>query len=385
MRILVLHSRYLSGSLSGENRVVQEEAELLREGGHEVDVLAPSPADLRSHALARRTLTSTGVAETVRQRVRADGVDIVHCHNLYPALGAGVIPAASEAGAAVVMTLHNYRLMCIAGTFFRDGHVCEDCLGRTPWPGIVHRCYRGSRVQSGVLAAALTLGRARGTLSSVHRFLAVSGFIREKHIEVGFPARRILVKPNVVPAQTRRDGPGGYFLILSRLSIEKGISDIVGSWDAGLGELRIAGDGPERPRIEQLANGRNVRLVGSVPPSDIPALLAGARALLLPSSWFEGLPRVVVEAYAAGVPVIASQIGGLAEVVVDGESGLTVPLGSPGAWREAVEKLADDTLSSRLGDGAYALWRDRFSPEQGLADLEAAYEEAVGERSRSGP
>ena len=273
--------------------------------------------------------------------------------------------------------------MCIAGTFYRDGHVCQDCHRRAPWPGVVHRCYRGSGAQSAVLAASLAIGRARRVFESVHRFLAVSSFIREKHVEAGFPPNRVLVKANFVPEQVHREGPGGYFLVLSRLSIEKGVSAIVREWDSGLGELRIAGDGPERGEIERLAKGRGVRLEGSVEPAEIPALLAGARALLLPSSWFEGQPRVVLEAYAAGVPVVASRIGGLAEVVVDGETGITVPNG-PGAWREAVARLADDdVLSNHLGQGAYGHWRERFSPERGLAGLEAAYHEALGERGSS--
>jgi glycosyltransferase involved in cell wall biosynthesis len=383
MRILILHSRYRSGALSGENRVVVEEADLLRSAGHDVDVLAPSPDDSSRAALAARSLASVGIGAVVADRVRSRKIEIVHCHNVYPALGAGVFTAAAKGGAAVVVTLHNYRSMCLAGTFFRDGHVCQDCLGRLPWPGVVHACYRGSRSQSAVLAASLVAARAMQTLDSVHRFLAVSAFIRKKHIEAGFPADRILVKPNVVAAQTLREGPGTYFLLLSRLVVEKGISDIVRAWDEDLGELRIAGDGPERVHLERLAMGRGVRLEGAVSPEVIPALLAGARALLLPSLWFEGQPRVVVEAYAAGVPVVATRIGGLAEVVIDGETGITVPLGDSEGWRTAAKRLKEDGLSVRLGEAAHRIWMERFSPERGLTMLEAAYGEALEERVRS--
>jgi glycosyltransferase involved in cell wall biosynthesis len=291
-----------------------------------------------------------------------------------------VLRAASDAGAGVVLTLHNYRLMCIAGTFFRGGRVCEDCLGGTPLPGIVHGCYRGSRSQSAVVGASLVVARGTSVFAAVDRFLAVSDFVRVKHVAAGLPAERILVKPNVVPAQMRRDGPGAYFLVLSRLSAEKGVSEIVRAWGPDFGELRIVGDGPERSELERLAAGRGVRLEERVAPSDVPPLLAGARAVIVPSVCFEGQPRVVLEAYAAGVPVLASRIGGLPELVLDGETGVTVEPGDLAGWRAAVERLASDDESTRLGDAAHELWRARFSPERGLAALEHAYAEAIARR-----
>jgi len=370
--------------MSGENRVVREEAELLRRGGHDVELLAPSPDESRKVTLAARSLDSFGIGRIVGDRVRSRGVDVVHCHNLYPALGAGVLRAAEHAGAAVVMTLHNYRLMCPAGTFFRDGRVCQDCLGRLPWPGVAHACYRESRSESAVLAASLVVARTTRKLDAVHRFLAVSAFVRDKHVEASFPAERIIVKPNVVPAQTQRQGAGTYFLVLSRLVVEKGVAEIIRSWDPSLGELRVAGDGPERGRLESLAVGRGVHLDGAMAPEEIPALLAGARALLVPSSWFEGQPRVILEAYAAGVPVIASRIGGLAEAVIDNETGITVDPGDTEAWRAAARQLGDDDkLTIRLGRAAHALWAERFNPTRGLEMLEAAYGEALDERALS--
>jgi glycosyltransferase involved in cell wall biosynthesis len=292
-----------------------------------------------------------------------------------------VLRAAAESGAAVVVTLHNYRLMCIAGTFFREGKVCQDCLGRSPLSGVVHACYRTSRAESAVIAASLVAARSRGMLDSVHRFFAVSAFVREKHIEGGIDPERILVKPNVVGEQVRRRGAGRHFLILSRLSVEKGIAPIVESWSSDLGELVIAGDGPELAKIEKLAHGRGVRLLGAVAPAEIPPLLGAARAVLVPSTWYEGQPRTILEAYASGVPVIGSRIGGIDELIEDGATGVTVPLNDSGAWRAAASMLADDDLCVRLGDAAHARWEERFSPRRGLTTLEAGYREALEARS----
>jgi glycosyltransferase involved in cell wall biosynthesis len=383
MRILIAHSRYRSGELSGENRVVLEEAELLREAGHVVDVFAPSPDGISRGGLAARTLASHGAAAEVRDRVRAERIEVVHCHNLYPTLGPWIIPAAAKAGAAVVMTLHNYRLMCLAGTFFRDGHVCEDCFTKQPWPGVKHACYRASHPESAVLGASVALARARRTYGHVHRFLAVSEFVRAKHIAAGLAAGRIVVKPNVVGPQLRRTGPGDYFLVLSRFSEEKGVVQIVSAWSEELGTLRVIGEGPERPEIERLAR-RGVRVEDPIAPTDVPRIIAGARALIVPSRCFEGQPRAILEAYAAGVPVIASAIGGIPELVVEGETGFTVAPGDAPGWRDAVSRLSSDDVSLHLGEAAYRLWDDRFSPARGCALLEAAYQQAREERVRSG-
>jgi glycosyltransferase involved in cell wall biosynthesis len=229
----------------------------------------------------------------------------------------------------------------------------------------------------------VVVARIRRTYDHVHRFLAVSEFVRAKHVEAGFSPRRVLVKPNVVPAQPKRDGPGEYFLVLGRLSVEKGVSQVVRAWNERLGTLRVVGDGPMRAEIERLAVGRGVRVEGPVPPGDVAGIVSRARALVLPSACFEGQPRAILEAYAAGVPVIASRIGGIPDLVTDGETGLTVPPDDSSGWREAAEQLAEDGASVRLGEGAYARWGERFSPARGREMLERAYGEALEERAQA--
>lgn len=379
LRVLVLHSRYLSDALSGENRVVADEVELLRAAGHEVEVVSPSPEAVPRRELARRLLAPQG-ARDLREAIGRNGVDVVHCHNLFPAVGPGALTAAAKSGAAVVVTLHSYRLMCLAGTLRRNGHACRVCVGHVPWRGVVHRCYRGSAAQSLVLAGSLAEHRRTGAFDSVHRFLAVSDFVRDRHLEAGLPAERVAVKPNVVPSSARRQGPGTSFLVLGRLSSEKGVAGLVRAWRPELGELVVVGDGPERGEIVALSAGRGVTVRGPVAPDEVPGILAGARALLLPSLSFEGQPRVVLEAYAAGVPVIAHRVGALPELVQDGGTGFLVPVGDVAGWYGAARRLADDALSIELGTAAHRVWAERFSPEKGLAALESAYAEALAAR-----
>jgi glycosyltransferase involved in cell wall biosynthesis len=379
MRILILHSRYLSGSASGENRVVEDEIQLLQRNRHTVIRWTPeaeTETRLKVMATAGRAVWAFSSAEEVRRLIRSHRPDIVHVHNLFPTLSPAVLRTAAEY-VPVVATLHNYRLMCLPATFLRDGRACQDCLGRVPWPGVVHSCYRGSLAGSVVLATSLTLHRIARSYDRVALFLAVSEFVRRKHLQAGFSPQRLLVKPNFSWPMPRREGPGEVFLFLGRLSPEKGVDTILRAWRPGHGTLLVAGSGPEEGRLRAMAP-PGVVFVGSVDGSAVPDLLQRARALLLPSIGYEGQPRVVLEAYAAGVPVLASDVGGLPELVEDGRSGFLLPWGDPNAWTAAMQKLLADHEAVRLGRRGWQLWKERFSPERGLEGLEEVYQRAIG-------
>jgi glycosyltransferase involved in cell wall biosynthesis len=385
LKILVLHSRYLSGPVSGENRMVDDEVRLLRDGGHEVKLFTPERLAARTLGPLREgvgAVWSRGAAKQVRELVEETSAEIVHCHNLFPALSPAVLRAAHGAGAATVMTLHNYRLLCLPATLLRDGRVCEDCLGRLPWRGVVHRCYRGSAAGSAALATSLAVHRVLGTFDRVDLYLAVSEFVRAKHVEAGVPAERVAVKPNFAWSARRRAGAGEYFLFSGRLSPEKGVRTLLDTWRHVRARLVIVGDGPEAETLRRGAP-RNVDFRGAVESEEIPPLIARARAVILPSVWYEGAPRSLLEAYAAGVPALASSIGALPGLVEDQITGLLVPPGDPAALAAAVEQLSDDAESGRLGDGAWRAWRELYSPEKSLSALERAYERARGDRAPS--
>jgi glycosyltransferase involved in cell wall biosynthesis len=375
VRILVLHSRYASGHLSGENRVVADEARLLEEAGHDIRVWAPSGEGLGGARALR-----AGV-QAVWSRVPADVVrdyrpDVVHCHNLFPLLSPAVLRQASGV-APVVVTLHNYRLLCLPATFVRDGRSCEDCLGRVPWRGAVYGCYRGSRAASTPLALSLALHRAVGSFDRVSLYLAVSDFVRQKHVQGGFPRERIRVKPNFVWPAERRRGPGGAFLYVGRLAPEKGIRQLVEAWRAVPAPLLVVGDGPDATQLRSSLP-PNVELRRPVPPDEIPRLLASARALVFPTLAYEGAPRSILEAFAAGVPVLARSVGAVPELVENGVSGLLLQSFEAAEVAAAAERLLDDAEAERMGEAAWATWRDRYSPERGLAHLEQTYRLAAG-------
>ena len=380
MRILILHSTYLSGSVSGENRVAADESRLLREGGHEVGVWAPSPdvsGPLGQLRAGMSAIWSAKAARQVRDTVRRRQIEVVHVHNLFPTLSPAVLRSARSAGASVLVTLHNFRLMCLPADLLRDGRICEECVGHLPWRGVAHRCYRGSALGSTALATSLVAHRGIGTFDGVERFLAVSGFVRDKYIEAGMHPEQVAVKPNFTWASDHRVGPGEYFLYLGRLAPEKGVDTLLAAWRLGRPKLPLVviGDGPDADILRHNAPD-GVEFRGQLPPDQVGAALSRARALLVPSRWYEAAPRAIIEAYAAGVPVVASDIGALPEAVADGVSGRLAPPNDAKAWAEVVSSL-DDAESHRLGAGAFRLWEERFSPERGLEGLEAAYRGAV--------
>lgn len=381
MRILVAHSRYLSGAVSGENRTVEDEVELLRGRGHDVDLFDPQVSNGGVLQLARTAVDAVWCKPARVELKRRIGVlrpDVVHVHNLFPALSPAVLRTAKECDVPVVMTLHNYRLLCLPATFLRDGAVCEKCLGRAPLPGIRYRCYRGSAVASASYAASLMIHRGINSFDIVTRFVAVSEFVKAMHVRAGLPAEKFAIKHNFaweVAARPRES----YFIYLGRLSEEKGVDVAVDAWRSAPGELLVVGDGPERARLEAHAPER-VRFIGSVPPARALELLAGARAVLLPSRCYEASPKTVGEAFAAGVPVIASDIGALPEFVRHDATGMLVAPGDTAGWVEAAAALMDDALADRLGSEGRAEWERRFSPERSIEKIESIYSEVAASR-----
>jgi glycosyltransferase involved in cell wall biosynthesis len=351
---------------------VDDEVQLLRRAGHDVVLWAPTiSGNDRPLRAAANAIWSRQEAANVRELVASYQPDVIHVHSLYPRLSPSVIRVAARSATPIVLTLHNFRLMCLPATFLRNGKICEACAGHVPWRGVVHGCYRGSRQASAAMASSLVIHRLGRTFDGVKLFLAVSDFIRRMHVRYGLEERRVRVKQNFSWPLPRREGAGSTFLALGRLSPEKGIDTAINAIPDGAA-LTVVGDGPDGQRLRGMA-AANVSFVGEVGAEAVPSCLATARAVLVPSRCYEGAPRSIIEAFAAGVPVIASDIGGIAELVEDGVNGVLVDREDSRGWRDAVERLLDDGESSRLGRGAYDTWRARFSPARATTDLEGAY------------
>ena len=275
-------------------------------------------------------------------------------------------------------TLHNFRLLCPQALLLREGRVCEDCVGRVPWRAVQHACYRGSRLHSAAVAGTLQLHRAIGTFDRlVDRYIALNDFCRDKLVQGGLPAQRISVKPNFVdlPAPDS-NAPRAGLLFVGRLSQEKGVQTLAQAWlqmPSG-SELQVAGEGPMREALSGLPG---LCALGPMPPAAVAREMRRSLALVLPSICYEAFPRTLVEAFACGLPVIASRIGALPELVQHGRTGL---LAEPGDAADLARQMAwalDHPEAMReMGRAARAHYEAHWTGEANLRQLLAIYADA---------
>ena len=388
MKVLMLHNRYRERG--GEDYSTAAEVELLRSAGigcvfHQVD-----NRDMKETgaAAAIDAIWSRRAVRDVSQIVADSGIDVVHVQNFFPQLSPAVHWAAKRGGAAVVQSLRNYRLACVNGQFFRQGRLCEDCLGRSPVRGVIHGCYRGVAA-SGAVAAMLMVHRTIGTWTKkVDRFIAISNFTRVKMIEAGLPAEMIDVKPNFlefIPPEPRASGDG-YFVYVGRLSGEKGLRCLLDAWKLlpkPVPGLKIVGRGPLEDLVKSAAAATpEIQALGPKSPEEVLEIVGRAEALVFPSEWYETFGRVAMEAYAVGTPLIASDIGAVAEIVDDGVTGLRFRAGSATDLAAKVQQLAsnpDRRAAMRLA--ARKAFLTRYTAGDNLKMLLAIYERALQSRA----
>lgn len=388
MRILQMQSQ--SRTRGGADDVMDFEAAILRGAGHQVERFSyEQVGDTAGVREGLDVIWNRGAERQVTALVERTRPDIVHVHSPYPLLSPAVFRAASRAGAATVTTMHSYRLVCPVGTCLRDGQICEDCVGHTvKLAGVIHRCYHGSAAASAAMALSLATHRVAGTFRrDVHRYLALTGFARDLLVRDGYPADRIGVAPNAVPDPgdpPARSGPLGYVAFLGRFVPEKGVDTLLDAWRGLDVPLRIAGDGPGRPAVERAAAAiSSVEYVGWLDADEQDRLLAGAGALVFPSTWYEGQPLVLLRAMARGVPVVSSAIANIEETAVGRGGGLSFQPGSAASLAGVVTQLVQDPdAARRLGTAGRQAYLSRHTPASALSCLLEHYAAAL--RTRDG-
>jgi glycosyltransferase involved in cell wall biosynthesis len=390
LRVLLLHNYYRFGG--GEDIVVQRERDLLVAHGHDVRLYSVSNKSVgttwQMFMTAWQAPYSMGARRRVAIEIEHFRPDVVHVHNFFPLLTPSVYGACRAARVPVVQTLHNFRLTCLNALLFRDGHVCEDCLGRlVPWPGILHACYQKNPAASGMVAAMLTLHRLLGTWSKlVDVYVAPTDFVRKKLIEGGLPAEKIVVKPHFVePDPGPGPGPGDYALFVGRLTLEKGINTVLTACErfGGRLPLKIVGEGPEEHRVRAAVQRiPGVEWLGKQSSEGVQALMKDAMILLFPSAWYETFGLVIAEAYAAGVPVIAGDHGSMAGLVEEGRTGCQFRFGDPDELADKVEWLwSHPHERAEMGRAARREFEQKYSAGQNYKVLMDIYALA-GERAR---
>ena len=392
MRVLLVHNQYRSAAPSGENRVVDQESAALAGAGHEVMRFGRSNDEIEHWSMAKKVSLPARVVwsrETHRDLTATLAEyrpDIVHVHNTFPLLSSAVLYACRDAAVPAVATIHNYKLACVGGNFFRDGTVCHDCMHRLPVPGVLHGCYHESRVATAPLVVANVVHR-RAWRSLISAYVFLSAAQRDLYRGLRLPQDRVFVRHNMIPYQDVQPVPREPFVFYAgRLDEIKGIRLLMAAWDRYCGmsgspgvRLVIAGNGSLEREVTAWASTRlSVEMLGHVPGSRCRELMSRARAVLIPSVLEEPFGLVVVEAMAAGSPPIAAQHGGFVELISPGVDGVLFRPGDPTALALAVADVeAHPERYEIYGNQARETYEQRFNPEHSLKHLLEIYSFAI--------
>lgn len=386
MKIIQVHNAYQH--VGGEEVVVAAEYEMLKQYGHEIQQWIVENSGighvntLTKAKIALQSIWSSDSYQQISKKLQAFLPDIVHVHNTIPLISPSVYAACRDAGVPVVHTLHNYKLICPGAYLYKNGQVCEDCVGKqVPYPGVIHGCYRDSPSQTAVAVAGLTTHRLRGTYKNeVDIYIALTRFARQKFIAAGLPAEKIAVKPNFVTSDIDvGEHTGGYALFVGKLVQYKGIETLLKAWHLLDKEipLKVVGQGPlEIVLKSNLPN--NVEYLGRLPRDKVVHLMQNASLLIFPSEWYEGFPMTVTEAFATGLPVIGSSIGGITEIVKEGYSGWNFTPQDAQDLAHTVQKAwSDPTELQRRGVLARKQYEDYYSLDKNYQMMMNIYETAI--------
>jgi glycosyltransferase involved in cell wall biosynthesis len=380
MRIIVAHNNYIHRG--GEDSVVESEIGMLRAFGHQLIEYRKDNIEISGISkvsLLLNTLWSRKTAADIKKLIENFQPDIIHVHNTFPLISPSLFWAANQAGIPVIQTLHNFRLLCLNAMFLRGDKVCQDCLGHLPLLGVARKCYRGSVVESASLASMITLHRGLATYrKKITKYIALNEFCRQKFIEGGLPASRIVVKPNFVDLPTQEKLRRHDFLFVGRLSKEKGIKTLMQAIKLLPGSsIRVAGVGPESELLDHV---QGVVGLGSLSIDEVQHEMHSSMALVLPSLWFENFPRTIVEAFSCALPVIASRLGALTELVEHGDTGLLFEPGNPQDLAEKMKWATENpSKMEAMGRNARAKYLAEFTAERNHQQLISIYKDAIKE------
>jgi glycosyltransferase involved in cell wall biosynthesis len=389
LNIISVHNRYLMAG--GEDQVFESEARLLRERGHQVTQVEEQNAYPDSVSkkigMAVECVWSRRWYREFRALLQKTRPDVVHVHNLFSRISPSIYYACRREGVPVVQTLHNYRLLCAGAELYRDGKVCEECLDHGVLRGVRYGCYQGSKLGTAVLTIMVGVHRRARTWSNmVDCYIALTEFSRRKFIAGGLPADRIRVKPNfVLPDPGLKTGVGEYALFVGRMVKSKGVPSMLQAWEElSHIPLHVVGDGPGREQIEsgqKAGTFSSVNYRGRLPRADTLSVIKNARFLVFPSEWYEGFPVTIAEAFACGVPVVASRLGAMQEIIVDGATGLHFEAGNVEDLRQKVQWAWDHPLEMQeMGRRARQEFERKYMAEQNILMLEDAYQFAMASR-----
>jgi glycosyltransferase involved in cell wall biosynthesis len=384
MRFVFAHNRYVLRG--GEDESREFEISMLRARGHEVFEYVVDNNDIN-----RRNLVSIGIRsvwngdqyQRVRTFVGRTKPDILKVDNYFPLLSPSIFEAAKSMGVATVLSVRNYRLICPAGTLFRSGRICKDCIGaKFALPAIRHRCLHNSYLQTSSVVLSNALSRVRGTwANSVDQYVAVSELVKRLLVSGGFSPKKISVKANSIPDTGPGDGSGKFAIFVGRLIEEKGIRTMLAAWEkvGAKMPLKVIGEGALAGLVQQAASESPfVEYLGRKTLKEVCELIGRAAVLIFPSEWLEPFGRSIVEAYSKGTPVIAANTEGMRDMIEDGTTGLVYRSGDSDDLAEKVLSLAGTPERlERMRDRARERYLKCYSEEHNYSEMMSVFARAL--------
>ncbi len=391
MKILLVHNLYKQAG--GEDSVFRAERDLLRNQGHKVEELLYDNSVIRSFTDKLRSglkaLYNPTSAQDITGKIRDFQPDVMHVHNFLPLVSPSIFFAAKRGNVPVVLTLHNYRLICPSATLFYDGQIYEKSIHSFfPWDAIWKGVYRNSRIQTAVVASMTAIHSVLGTWrNKIDCYIMLSQFAKDKiqSSNLSIPAGKVMVKSNF----TADCGEGKakrhkYFLFIGRLTEEKGIRTVLAAANLNNFKVVIVGDGPLRGLVENSCSlNTNLFYAGFQSKEIVIKYLKECWALIFPSIWYEGFPVTIVEAFSTGTPVIASDLGSMHEIIQHEENGLHVTPGDEHDLNLKMRQLyKDELLHKKLSRNARLKYLTVYTPENNYYQLMRIYKKAISSHSK---
>ncbi len=389
MRVLVVHNSYQHRG--GEDAVLEAEIKIMVTNGNQVFFEKKENDSINSVLSKIKAFSNVAYSKKSKiwmlQAISKYNPDIVHIHNIFPQLSPSIYDACLDARIPVVQTLHNYRLMCPGALLMRKGRICQKCVLGSTYQSVLYGCYRDSKVGTFAVARMVSYHRKNNTWNTkVDRFIALTKFAKNKFVEAGFPEHKISVKPNFVDdliSENKALCREEKALFVGRISQEKGVDVMLSAWNRVQYPIAIAGDGPSLINLKSECKDSNVCFLGNQSKKQIHKLMSAARFLVMPSVWYEGFPMVLVEAFAHGLPVICSCLGGMAEIIEDGVTGLHFEPGDADDLAKKVHwMIAHPKECEQIGKNARLEYEQKYTPEKNYEMLIDIYQQAIDSNSR---
>ena len=367
-KVLIVHNYYQTPG--GEDTVVENEKNLLINNGHEVVLYTRHNDEIKTRGIIRKLLLpleaifSIKTYKEVKRKIIEENIDIVHVHNTLPLISPSVYYSAFSCKVPVVQTIHNFRLLCPGATFTRGNNICEECVDKNLLSSIRYKCYRGSLIQSIVSAVNLAF---HSTYKKVNGYIALTEFNKEKLMNL-IDEKNIYIKPNFVNKSndTISKQSENYFLFLGRLDELKGIQILIEIWkDIKDINLVVIGKGPLEVEISEFIEKNklnNVNLLGYKNKEEVMRFISKAKALIVPSQWYEGFPMTIAESLSMGVPVIAGDIGNLSTIIESEKNGLLFKYNDKQELKDKIQMLNNNkSLEEQLRQGARESFNNKYN------------------------